>query len=257
MKVDINSLTGAKLNWAIAQLEEMSPDEYEGEVVIGLDGDGFGGVFYDYQFEPKGTEEHLREALRNKYPFGWVKVPDGPFLRLKGLHEEYVAPPTSSPPISLVPPPLTPSSSPLLSPASPPPLSPSLTTVAVPPPLVALPPLAPLPCGDTDSLPEAFFSEEILEEEIQAKGLDAPRLSPEQINSVIVSKTFTTLPSGKTMICELILRNGFSVRGEASVVSKENFNQEVGEKISFQDARDKIWQLEGYLLQQRLWEESR
>jgi hypothetical protein len=80
------------------------------------------------------------------------------------------------------------------------------------------------------------------------------KLSTEDIKSKIVSKTFTTLPSGKTIVCELILENGFSVRGEASVVSLENFVQEIGEEVSYNDAVDKIWQIEGYLLQQKLYE---
>lgn len=80
------------------------------------------------------------------------------------------------------------------------------------------------------------------------------KLNIEDIEGVIVSKSFTILPSGKTMICELILKNGFSVRGEASVVSLDNFVQEIGEKISYENAVDKVWQVEGYLLQQKLYE---
>jgi Phage protein (N4 Gp49/phage Sf6 gene 66) family len=88
-----------------------------------------------------------------------------------------------------------------------------------------------------------------LEELISSKA-KAPRISESHIDSVIVGKTFTTLPSGKVMICEITLTNGFTVRGEAAVVNKENFNQEIGERISFGNARQKIWELEGYLLQE-------
>ena len=94
-------------------------------------------------------------------------------------------------------------------------------------------------------------TEKEIEKEIKGKGLNAPRLNPEHIDSVIKSKTFTNLPSGKCMICEITLKNGYTVRGEAACVSPENFNQEIGEKISFENARDKIWQLEGYLLQEK------
>jgi len=54
------------------------------------------------------------------------------------------------------------------------------------------------------------------------------------------------------MVCELTLRNGFTVRGEAATVSKENFNVAIGERISRENAREKVWELEGYLLQQRI-----
>lgn len=96
------------------------------------------------------------------------------------------------------------------------------------------------------------MDEQKLEQDIKDRGLNEPRLCPELIDAVIVGKTFTVLPSGKVMVYEITLDNGFTVRGEAAVVSKANFNQEIGERISFKNAREKIWELEGYLLQSKL-----
>ena len=93
--------------------------------------------------------------------------------------------------------------------------------------------------------------EKTAEEMIQAKGLKAPRLTPADIDAAIVGVTYTKMPSGKCLICELTLRNGFTVRGEAACVSPVNFDQQVGEKVSYANAREKIWLLEGYLLQER------
>jgi len=95
-------------------------------------------------------------------------------------------------------------------------------------------------------------SEQAIEQEIQEKNLNAPRLCPADIDVVIVGESFTVLPSGKAMVCELLLANGFSVRGESACVSKENFDKAIGQKISREDARNKVWMLEGYLLQERL-----
>ena len=95
-----------------------------------------------------------------------------------------------------------------------------------------------------------------IEQMIQAKGMTSPRLTPQQIDDTIKSEGYTKLPSGKVMVCELTLRNGFTVLGEAAVVSKENFNEDIGRKISRENARGKIWELEGYLLQQRLYDEA-
>jgi len=95
-----------------------------------------------------------------------------------------------------------------------------------------------------------------IEQMAQEQQCDRPRLTPTDIDSVIVGETYTTLPSGKVMICELTLVNGFTVRGEAAVVSKENFRVDIGMKISYDNARNKIWELEGYLLQQRLHEQD-
>lgn len=91
-----------------------------------------------------------------------------------------------------------------------------------------------------------------IETEIQAKGLTAPRILPSDVDFNIVDETYTTMPSGKVMVCELTLRSGFTVRGEAATVSKENFNEEIGRKISRENARNKIWELMGYELQCRL-----
>ena len=79
------------------------------------------------------------------------------------------------------------------------------------------------------------------------------KVTMDRILSKVVSETYTTLPSGKVMVCELMLENGFSVRGEAAVVSKDNFNEEIGHKISKENAINSIWQLEGYLLQEELY----
>lgn len=96
------------------------------------------------------------------------------------------------------------------------------------------------------------MSEDQIEYDIQAKGLTAPRVTLAHIQSIIVDETYTTLPSGKVLVCELTLRNGFTVRGEAAVVSRENFDHEIGRKVSRENAVRQIWQLEGYLLQERL-----
>lgn len=96
-------------------------------------------------------------------------------------------------------------------------------------------------------------SELEIETAIVEHGLTAPRLGPKDIDAVIETISYTVLPSGKALICEIVLKNGFSVRGESACVSKENFNLEIGKEIAFADARDKIWLLEGYLLQERIF----
>lgn len=95
-------------------------------------------------------------------------------------------------------------------------------------------------------------TEQQIEQEIQSKNLNAPRLTPDHIDSVIVDETYTNLPDGRTVICQLTLKNGYTIDGKSACVSKENFNQEIGNKIARQNAREKIWELEGYLLKEKL-----
>ncbi len=78
------------------------------------------------------------------------------------------------------------------------------------------------------------------------------KVTKEMVEAQVVDKTFTLLPSGKKMICELTLKNGFTVTGEAGVVDKENFVQEIGERLSYQRALDNVWPLLGYEMQTKL-----
>jgi exopolyphosphatase/pppGpp-phosphohydrolase len=96
------------------------------------------------------------------------------------------------------------------------------------------------------------MSEAEIEKEIQAKGLTAPRLTPEAIDAVIVSEQFHVFPGTTMTVCALTLRNGYLVTGESAAASPENFNEEIGRKIARTNARNKIWALEGYLLRERL-----
>jgi hypothetical protein len=52
------------------------------------------------------------------------------------------------------------------------------------------------------------------------------------------------------------LKNGFTVIGKSAAASIENFDIEIGRKLAREDARNQIWQLEGYLLRQRLSEKE-
>ena len=98
-------------------------------------------------------------------------------------------------------------------------------------------------------------TEQNIEKEIVSKGLNAPRLTPDHIDSVIIGETYTNLPDGRTVVCQLTLQNGFTVDGKSACVSKENFDQEISNKIARTNAREKIWELEGYLLKQKLFEQ--
>ena len=92
-----------------------------------------------------------------------------------------------------------------------------------------------------------------IEEEIQAKGLNAPRLTPDMIEAVVSMEEYS-VQCGVLTICIITLRNGFTVTGESACASPENFDAEIGKKIARANAIDKIWPLEGYLLKQRLFE---
>jgi len=94
--------------------------------------------------------------------------------------------------------------------------------------------------------------EQAIEQEIQAKGLKAPRLTPADIDAAIASEDYHVFPGTTLTVCCLTLQNGFCVTGESAAASPENFDQAIGRKIARENARNKIWPLEGYLLRQAL-----
>jgi hypothetical protein len=100
----------------------------------------------------------------------------------------------------------------------------------------------------------AGHDEQAIENELQDKGLNAPRLSPEDIDAVIAEEKYHVFEGTTLTACCLILRNGYCVTGESAAVSASNFNEEIGRKVARENARNKIWALEGYLLRQRLHE---
>lgn len=95
-----------------------------------------------------------------------------------------------------------------------------------------------------------------IEKEIQDKNLNAPRLTPALIEDAIKYEQYHIFDGSQLTVCCLTLANGFAVTGESACASPENFNVEIGQKIARQNAREKIWVLEGYLLKQKLSEAS-
>lgn len=166
------------------------------------------------------------------------------------------------------------------------------------------------------------MNDQQIEQEIQAKGLTAPRVTPADIQAAIAGEYYFTAadaiapPVGKMVdrflgwklpqdfapdagisftpsthplgwpvgtnllaatqakemfehcahtqpvheslplltFCVLVLRNGFTVTGESACASPENFDAEMGRKIARQNAVNKVWALEGYLLKERLYQ---
>ncbi len=91
-----------------------------------------------------------------------------------------------------------------------------------------------------------------IETEIQSKDLNAPRVTPEHLESVIIGEQYHVFEGTTFTSCLLTLKNGFTVHGESACASAENFDAELGRKIARDSAKNKIWMLEGYLLKQRL-----
>ena len=107
------------------------------------------------------------------------------------------------------------------------------------------------------------MNDQQIEQEIQAKGLTAPRVTPADIEANIAGEYFFTADQATKdcpqfdqlrllTFCVLVLRNGFTVTGESACASPENFDAELGRKIARQNAISKVWPLMGYALKERI-----
>lgn len=117
------------------------------------------------------------------------------------------------------------------------------------------------------------MNDETIEQEIQSKGLTAPRVTPTDIEAEIAGEYYFTAADGAQAaphsnpdavvagmhrqlslltFCVLVLRNGFTVTGESACASPENFDAEIGRKIARQNAVQKIWPLLGFRLRDKL-----
>lgn len=122
-----------------------------------------------------------------------------------------------------------------------------------------------------------IMNDQQIEKEIVAKGKTAPRITPDHIQSLIKGEYYFSAENGVNgnihkqdeltrltgyhgelkllTFCVLVLKNGFTVTGESACASPENFDEEIGRKIARQNAVNKIWMLEGYLLKEKLSEQ--
>lgn len=121
-----------------------------------------------------------------------------------------------------------------------------------------------------------------VEQQLQALGKTAPRITPIDVEANILEEHYCTAYEAaevaqfhKAMsgtgpmdppkphpslalftICTLVLKNGFVVTGDSACASPENFNVEVGQRLARLKAIDKVWPLLGYELRSKLAAEA-
>nr|WP_321482824.1 Gp49 family protein [uncultured Cohaesibacter sp.] len=121
------------------------------------------------------------------------------------------------------------------------------------------------------------MDDQTIEQEIQSKGLSAPRITPNDIEATISSEHYFSALDGVDghyrggwqaqavadatslrllTFCVLVLKNGFTVVGKSACASPENFDEDIGRKVARQNAVQEIRPLEGYRLRCELAEQA-
>ncbi len=78
-------------------------------------------------------------------------------------------------------------------------------------------------------------------------------ITQEDINTILDASKFESLKMGKktTVVC-CTLPNGFTICESSSCVDPVNYNHSLGEQICRERIANKVWELEGYVLQNSL-----
>ena len=82
------------------------------------------------------------------------------------------------------------------------------------------------------------------------------KVTLEGIKAKIKGETYLVLHDGRSTLCILDLENGYSVKGMSACVDPAEFDLNIGRKIAFDDAFKQIWALEGYLLAEKMYQDT-
>ena len=86
-----------------------------------------------------------------------------------------------------------------------------------------------------------------------------PQRAAVSLNDILAKvkkTTYTILPDTTTTVCQLHMENGYVILGTSACVDPAKFNQALGEKYAYEDAVNKAWPLEGYLLAEEIFQRS-
>lgn len=92
------------------------------------------------------------------------------------------------------------------------------------------------------TIPDAVFNDP------SVNGNAEYKVKPSDAELSVVNETYTMLPSGRVVICELTMENGYTVTGKAAVVYAGNMDFAIGCKIARQRALDEMYQILGFLV---------
>lgn len=95
-----------------------------------------------------------------------------------------------------------------------------------------------------------------IEQLIQSKNLNAPRSTPTQVESAIADIKYVLLPDRRSTLCAITLVNGFTVHGISSMVSGEDYDQEVGRITAYKKAFGEVRDVLAVLMVEKRYQEQ-
>ena len=76
----------------------------------------------------------------------------------------------------------------------------------------------------------------------------------EDLENLGAQAEYHRIDATTTVVCSLKLPSGFVILGQAACLNPENFDEEMGCELAYQDAMRKLWELEAYRVKQNAFE---
>lgn len=73
------------------------------------------------------------------------------------------------------------------------------------------------------------------------------KVTIDELKSLVAREEYYRFPDSTQTVCCLYLHNGFTVLGNSACLNLEDYDQTIGRQVAYDDAIDKMWQLQGYL----------
>jgi len=83
------------------------------------------------------------------------------------------------------------------------------------------------------------------------------KVTPASIDARIKAANFIQVKDTTLTICVIEMINGFMVTGESACVDPAIFDAETGREMAYDNAYEKLWALEGYLLKEKMRTETK
>lgn len=88
------------------------------------------------------------------------------------------------------------------------------------------------------------------------RNLKYPRVTESMIDQEIEKAECLVFPGTTVTICCLTLKNGYTVIGKSACAHPDNFDQEIGQNLAIQDAKEQMWALLGFRLRDSITEQN-
>lgn len=95
----------------------------------------------------------------------------------------------------------------------------------------------------------------VAQDQAQAAVAVAPRVNLDEMTKKIVNTVY--YKHDHLTICVVEMENGFFLVGQSAPASIENFDEDIGCELAYEDCIKQLWRLEGYILKQKLHDERK